>query len=318
MLDTILVTGGAGFIGSHLVDRLISDQVIVKVLDDLSSGNMTNLTNCVTKKYFYFINADLRNEETLTDALKDVKTVFHMAAYPEVRTGYDNPSIFFEQNIRGTFNLLEKVRRAGVETLLFASSSTVYGEPDVMPTSEDYGPLIPISPYGASKLACEAMLSSYCHTYGIVGQVFRLANIIGSRSRHGVIWDFIKKLENNNKRLEILGNGRQSKSYLYVSDCVECLLFCLSKAGTKRFEIFNVGSQDKTDVISIAKTVCNAMNLEDVELLTTGGVDDGRGWIGDVKEMLLDIDKLRKLGWSPRFSSLDAVVLAARDLLQGS
>jgi len=317
-LGTVLVTGGAGFIGSHMVDNLLSKGVKVKVLDNLSSGSISFLSKHFDNKKFDFLDKDLNDPESTKEALEDVKTVFHMAAYPEVRTGFEDPETPYNNNIRNTFNLLEQVRKSKVETFLFPSSSTVYGEPEKIPTPENYGPLLPISLYGASKIACEALLSSYCYTYGINGYIFRLANVIGSRSRHGVIWDFIKKLQNNNNnRLEIMGNGLQSKSYIHILDCIESFFSCLTHMQVKeRIEIFNVGSEDRLDVISIAKIVCNTMNLRGVELVTQGPVsNDGRGWIGDVKYMHLDISKLKKLGWKPRFSSMNAVTLASKELV---
>jgi UDP-glucose 4-epimerase len=321
---TILITGGAGFIGSHIADKLVSTGVEeIRILDNLSTGNISNLSNCINNtnnNRFKFIKGDLGNSENIEKALKDVNVVFHMAAYPEVRTGFDNPDISYNENVRNTFYLLEKIRKSTkIETIIFSSSSTVYGEPEVIPTPENYGLILPISPYGASKLACEALISSYCHTYSMKGMIFRLANVVGARSTHGVISDFIKKLRINNKQLEILGDGHQSKSYIHVSDCVECFLFCLHSEfnnTNKKVEIFNVGNDDKMNVISIARAVCNAMGLQDVELLTTGGLRDGRGWIGDVKNMQLDISKLKALGWSPTLSSLESIRLASKEILK--
>src|SRR2546426_2933436 len=310
-----LVTGGAGFIGSHVVDKLITNGSQVKIVDNLSAGSISNLSLCTDNKNFQFINADLNNPDSLCELLKDAETVFHIAADPEVRTGFKQPEISYRENIKNTFYLLEQIRKSNVKTILFTSSSTVYGEPDIIPTSENYGPLIPISPYGASKLACEALISSYCHTYGVKGKIFRLANVIGSRSKHGVIWDFINKLKRNNKKLEVLGDGKQSKSYLHVNDCIECFFFCLT-VNKNQLEIFNVGNDDKIDVISLAKIVCKNMNLGDIDVVTTGGVDNGRGWVGDVKKMHLDISKLKKLGWRPKLSSAEAVQLASKETLK--
>lgn len=314
-MDVTLVTGGAGFIGSHIVDRLVSGDVEVKVLDNLSTGDIMNLSSHIDDNRLCFFKGDLSNLDGMKEVFEDVKIIFHMAAYPEVRTGLDNPEIPYNENIRNTFYLLERTRKSDVGTLVFASTSTVYGEPAQIPTPEDYGPLMPISAYGASKLACEAMVSSYCHTYGINGQIFRLANVIGSRSRHGVIWDFIQKLKMNDKKLEILGDGLQSKSYIHVSDCIECFFFCLSKSSS-RTEIFNVGNHDKSNVVTLARIVCDMMDLVGVELVTTGGVDKGRGWVGDVKNMQLDIAKLRTLGWEPRLSSANAIKMASKEMLQ--
>jgi UDP-glucose 4-epimerase len=312
-LGITLVTGGAGFIGSHVTDRLIEEGNKVKVLDNLSAGSLLNLSSHKDNKNFHFIKKDLNDSESLKETLKDVKTVFHIAADPEVKTGFEHPQISYKENIENTFYLLEQIRKSDVENILFTSSSTIYGEPDTIPTPESYGPLIPISPYGASKLACEALISSYCHTYGLNGLVFRLANVIGSRSNHGVLWDFLNKLRHDNKKLEVLGDGKQSKSYLHINDCIDCFFFCLT-INKKQLEIFNVGNEDWVDVINIAKIVCNTMNLKDVDLVTTGGVDNGRGWIGDVKKMRLDISKLEKLGWRPELSSVEAVKLASEEI----
>jgi len=310
-----LVTGGAGFIGSHLVDRLVSSDLEVKVIDNLSNGKLENLKNSKENKRFHFENKDLNDFSSLKDSLQDVKIVFHMAANPEVRIGYKNPEISFRENIQNTFHLLETIRNSNVETIAFGSTSTIYGEPTILPTPEDYGPLLPISPYGASKLACEAMISSYCNTYGIKGIIFRLANIVGSRSNHGVIIDFINKLKENNKELEVLGDGKQYKSYLHVRDCVEGFFVGISNL-KKRVEILNVGNDDQIIVMDIAKMVCDSMNLKDVQIKPNGGVEDGRGWIGDVKLMLLDITKLKKLGWAPELSSAKAMELATKEILQ--
>lgn len=309
-----LVTGGAGFIGSHIVDRLIENNIEVKILDNLSKGALSNLNKSKNKKNFQFVKNDLSDFDHLKMNLKDVNSVFHMAANSEVRSGFNHPEISYKENIENTFFLLEAIRKTNVQRILFASSSTVYGEPKIIPTPENYGPLIPISPYGASKLASEALISSYCHTYGINGLIFRFANIVGSRSNHGVIIDFINKLSQNSENLEILGDGKQSKSYLHVSDCVDSFFFCLDNA-TKKVEIFNVGNNDETNVITIGNIVCNSMDLPDVELKTTGGVEGGRGWIGDVKRMHLDITKLSKLGWAPKLNSEQAIELATKELL---
>ena len=183
-----------------------------------------------------------------------------------------------------------------------------------LPTPENYGPLIPISPYGASKLACEALVLSYCHTYGIKGQILRLANIIGKRSNHGVIWDFVNKLRKNANDLEVLGDGSQSKSYLHVNDCVDAIFFCL-KFSKMKTGIFNIGNDDEIDVLSIAKIVCDLLNLSDTKIRITGGVDHGRGWIGDVKKMNLDISTIKKMGWKPQFTSKQAVELTTKELI---
>jgi len=315
-LGPTIVTGGAGFIGSHLVDSLINLDVEVKVLDDLSSGSVSNLVENRDNKKFHFNKIDIKNPKVY-DELKNIKTIFHLAADPEVQTGFESPEICFEKNILSTFNLLECIRKSNVETILFTSSSTVYGEPDIIPTPEDYGPLLPISHYGSSKIACEGLLSSYCHNYGIRGRIVRLANVIGPRSRHGVIWDFINKLRTNKNQLSVLGNGKQTKSYLHVTDCIQGFLKLISHS-SKKVDVFNLGNFDRTNVMEIAKMVCSSMSLNDVNIQPTGGVDDGGGWVGDVTKMQLDISKMTKLDWKPKFSSSEAVKIVGDELVKES
>jgi UDP-glucose 4-epimerase len=312
-----LVTGGAGFIGSHVTENLVESGYNVIVYDDFSSGKKNNLKSVMDEKNLRIVNDDLNQPSKLKQSLRDVKTVLHYAAYPEVRTGFADPVTAFKSNVVTTFNLLETIRRANVEKILFASSSVVYGEPSVIPTPETYGPLLPISQYGGSKLACEALISSYCYNYDIDGVIVRLANVIGVRSNHGIIFDFIKKLRKNNKQLKYLGSGKQTKSYLHIEDCVNGLLFCLQNYSND-VDVFNLGNDDRINVISIAKIVCKNMNLENTKIVPSGGTSDGRGWIGDVKLMQLDVSKLRRLGWKPKYSSKNAVDLASKELIKDS
>ncbi len=312
----ILVTGGAGFIGSHLVDALMISGGKVRVIDNLSSGKLDNIKRWVENPSFEFIKGDLLNNDDLKRAAKDCEVVFHLAANPEVRLGSSMPKIHFEQNILSTFRLLEALRKMeSLRFFVFTSSSTVYGDASQLPTPENYGPLKPISIYGASKLASEALISSFAYTYGFQAIICRLANVIGPRSRHGVIYDFIMKLKNNPKELEILGDGTQAKSYLYVDDCISAILTAL-KRSSRKVEIFNVGSEDWVDVKTIAKIVIEEMGLKEVSLHFTGGVNGGRGWRGDVKRMLLSIEKLKSLGWRPRFNSAEAVRRTAREFIK--
>ena len=309
-----MVTGGAGFIGSHLTERLIKNGNDVVVLDNLSSGYKSNLKFCLEEKNLRLIVEDLKNKKETLPFLKDIETVFHMAADPEVRTGFANPELAYEQNILNTYYLLENIRKSNVKQFIFASSSVVYGEPKVIPTAESYGPLIPISIYGGTKLACEGLISAYCNNYGITGTIVRFANVVGSRGRHGVTWDFIKKLKSNKNQLEVLGNGKQSKSYIHVNDCIDGFLFSASQT-KKKVEVFNIGNIDKTNVLEIASIICKSMNLNKVNIVTSGGTADGRGWIGDVKNMQLDISKLNNLGWKPKLNSNSAIEQASLELI---
>ncbi len=314
-LGKIMITGGAGFIGSHLTEALIKENEQVVVLDNLSTGKKSNLNSCLQKENFRLINTDLKNQ--LSEHIKDIDTIFHMAADPEVRTGFSKPGLAYEQNIENTYNLLETLRKSNIKKFVFASSSVVYGEPEIIPTPETFGPLLPISIYGGTKLACEGLISSYCNNYGIKGTIVRFANVVGSRARHGVIWDFIEKLRMNEKEMQVLGNGKQTKSYIHVNDCVEGLLFS-AKNTKKNMDVFNIGNLDMINVLDIASIVCKTMNLENVNIVTSGGTKDGRGWIGDVKEMNLDISKIKNLGWHPKENSREAVERAILELYSES
>lgn len=312
-LSKVVVTGGAGFIGSHLVEKLLefSDEVII--LDNFSSGNMENLRSVRDNKKLRIIRLDLLEGKELSDKIADTEVVFHIAANPEVRI-YE-PKIHLEQNILATYNVLEAMRKRDVKKIVFTSSSTVYGEAKKIPTPEDYGPLEPISMYGAAKLASESLISGYSHTYGIIGFVFRFANVVGKRANHGVIYDFIQKLRKNREELEILGDGTQRKSYIHVSDCLEAIFYVLDKEKS-RYCVYNIGNLDSVSVSEIADIVIEEMKLKNVKKRFTGGVEGGRGWIGDVKYMQLDVSKLVSLGWKPKLSSREAVRKACRELLE--
>lgn len=310
-----LVTGGAGFIGSHLVDALMERGLEVTVLDNLSGGRLSNISSWLKNPRLRFIIGDMLNPDDVRRALEGCDIVFHLAANPDVKVGAINTKIDYEQNILATRNLLEVMRESEeCKRIIFTSTSTVYGEAKVMPTPEDYGPLKPISLYGASKLACEALISGYSYLFGFKGVICRLANIVGSRSGHGVIYDFIMKLRSNPRRLEVLGDGTQRKSYLHVKDCIEAILLAAERA-VEQVEIYNVGSEDTVSVSTIANIVIEEMGLRDVEVIYTGGVEGGRGWKGDVKEMLLDVSKIKGLGWRPKLNSAEAVRQAAREII---
>jgi UDP-glucose 4-epimerase len=313
-----LVTGGAGFIGSHLVDRLMQKGHNVTVLDNLSNGSLKNLESWINHPNFTFTKADLKDPENTEKTVKACSTIFHFAANPEVRIGETEPQIHFEENLVTTFNLLEALRKKkSVKTLVFASTSTVYGRAAMLPTPENYAPLVPISTYGASKLGCEALVSSYAHTFEFRALILRLANIIGPRSNHGVVVDFIKKLKDRPDSLEILGDGNQNKSYMYIDDCIDATIHLTNvfTEGKERIEIFNVGTADQITVKRIANIVIEEMTLSKVKKALKGEVEHGGGWIGDVENMCLSIEKLIQTGWKPKHTSEQAVRLATRCLL---
>ncbi|MFH0737388.1 MAG: NAD-dependent epimerase/dehydratase family protein [Candidatus Micrarchaeota archaeon] len=283
------VTGGAGFIGSHLADALISEGHEVYVIDNLSSGSKANIPEKAV-----FMKRDICNDLSLE--LEGMDVVFHLAADPDVRASAIEPKNSFDINVGGTFRLLESCRKADIKRIVFPSTSTVYGDAELIPTPETY-PCAPISNYGASKLACEAYLSSYSGTYGIKATTLRLANIFGERSSHGVMFDFFNKLSKNPREMEILGDGKQDKSYLHVSDCVSAIMTAWEKQ-KERYDVFNVGSREKMAVSDIAKMMCRQMGLLP-ELRYTG---TPKGWPGDVRLMLLDASKLERLGWKQETS----------------
>jgi len=311
----VLVTGGAGFIGSHLVERLLLDNEVT-VLDNFSSGRMEFLAPYQDNAHFHLLTGDLMNPELLDEAVSGKDFIFHLAANPDVKLGAEDTHIHLEQNVLATYNLLEAMRRSGVRQVAFTSTSTVYGEAEVVPTPEEYGPLLPISLYGASKLCCEALISSYCHTFEMQSWIYRFANIVGERGTHGVLVDFIRKLRENPHKLEILGSGKQRKSYLEVKDCVRAMIHAVEHSADQ-VNVFNIGSEDSVDVTGIADIVVRQMGLDGVEYSYTGGID-GRGWKGDVKLMLLSIEKIKRLGWSPELGSAEALELATRALLKDS
>lgn len=311
MKNKVIVTGGAGFIGSHIVDKLLSDDNEVTVIDNLSSGRMEFIEKHLKNPKFKFIKLDILDLEKLKKAIQGADIIYHFAANPDVRLGAENTKIHLEQNIVATYNVLEAMRMNKQQNIVFTSTSTVYGEATITPTPENYGPLVPISLYGASKLACEALITSYCHTFDMKSWIFRFANIVGERSTHGIIVDFINKLRNNPNSLEILGDGQQRKSYIHVSDCVNAILFAV-KNSHEMANIFNIGSNDTINSTEIGEIVVSEMGLKDVAFSYTGGK---RGWKGDVPRMLLSIETLQKLGWKPVHNSKSSVVAAVRSAL---
>jgi len=305
------VTGGAGFIGSHLVDSLIQKGEVT-VYDNLSSGRIEYISHHFGKPEFEFIQKDLLDLEDVKQAIVDQDIVFHLAANPDARLGIEDTSLDLKQETIATYNVLEAMRENGIKKIVFSSSGTIYGETPLIPLPEDYGPVLPISLYGAGKLASEALLSAFCHTFKMQCWIFRFANIVGPRSTHGVIYDLIHKLRVNPEELEILGDGTQEKPYLSVEDCVEGMLFGL-ESSDESVNFFNLGCESTTDVKSIARMVVEELELKNVKFNYTGGK---RGWPGDVPQVRFDIQKIRSLGWRPKLSSDQAVLKAVKNLVR--
>ncbi len=296
-----IVTGGAGFIGSHLVDLLLSRGDSVTVIDSMVAGRMMNLEHNIGA-LACFKHADLLGDGW-QDLFAGADRVYHIAADPDVRGSARKSFEVYQNNVTATVRVLEAMKEHGVKEIVFTSTSTVYGEADVIPTPENYAPMVPISIYGASKLACEAMISAYAATYGMKAWVYRFANIIGSRSTHGVIYDFVQKLRKDPAQLEILGDGRQSKSYLAVENCVAAMVYApIVSDGT--LNVFNIGSEDWVSVRRIAELIVEEMDLKNVSFTFTGG---DRGWVGDVPMMRLSVEKLKATGWEPGITSEESV-----------
>lgn len=304
------VTGGAGFIGSHLVDKLIY-RGEVKVYDNLSSGRREFIKHHSDKFNFSFVLADLLDFDLLKKEIAGSDVVFHLAANPDARLGEEQTDLDLNQETIATYNVLEAMRINNIKKIVFASSGTIYGETPIIPLPEDYGPVLPISLYGAGKLSCEGLTSAFCHTFDMKSWIFRFANIVGSRATHGVIYDFVHKLKKNRNELEILGDGTQEKPYLSVEDCVDGILFGFSNSDQK-VNFFNLGCESTTDVKTIAKMVTEEMGLNKVRFKYTGG---DRGWKGDVPQVGLDVKKMKKLGWEPKLSSDEAVRKAIKEII---
>ncbi|MFC1864234.1 NAD-dependent epimerase/dehydratase family protein [Chloroflexota bacterium] len=306
----IFVTGGAGFIGSHLVDKLLNIGDLT-VYDNLSSGKSEFIEHHFGKNSFQFIQADLLELDILRRAMKDHDVIFHLAANPDARMGIENTDLDLKQETIATYNVLEAMRTNGIKKILFSSSSTIYGETPVIPLPEDYGPVLPISLYGAGKLASEGLISAFCHTFDMQAWIFRFANVVGKRATHGVIFDFINKLKRNPGELEILGNGTQQKPYIHVEDCTEGILYGFRNSHD-RVNVFNLGCTTATNVTTIAKMLVEQIGLNNVKFRYTGG---DRGWPGDVPQVRFDTSRMEKLGWKPRYTSDEAVRKAISDIL---
>lgn len=307
-----LVTGGAGFIGSHLIDCLVARGDTIVALDNLSSGKLEFIQPHIDSGSVTLVEGDITDFDTVLSAMKDIDCVYHLAANPDIRLGTRVTDTDLKQGTLATYNIVESMRRCEVKKIAFASSSVVYGENAPMPTPEDHGPCLPISLYGASKQAGEGLISSLVGTFGLQAWIFRFANIIGTRGTHGVIFDFIHKLKANPKRLEVLGNGLQEKSYMEVEDCVNGILHVMEHAD-KPLNLYNLGSHDTASVRRIAEIVVEETGCNNASIEYTGGE---RGWAGDIPRAMLGIDKMLSTGYDVRYNSEDAIRHTARALIE--
>jgi UDP-glucose 4-epimerase len=299
-----IVTGCAGFIGSNLVDRLLEDpKNYVVGIDNYSTGNSKFIMKAKKSKNFKFFEIDLLNLNELKNSFKGGDIVFHFAANADIRFGVNNPRKDLEQNTIATQNVLDAMQFNNVKKIVFSSTGSVYGEAKIIPTPEDSPFPIQTSFYGASKVACEGLISAYCEGFNMQGYIFRFVSILGERYTHGHVFDFYKKLKKNPKKLVVLGNGKQRKSFLYVQDCIDGIFLSLKKSQEK-LNIFNLGVNDYCEVNDSIKWICDELGLKP-QLRYTGGE---KGWVGDNPFIFLETKKISKLGWSPKCSIKEGVI----------
>ncbi len=299
----ILITGCAGFIGSSMVDRMLSIGHQVVGVDNFSTGQRRFLSGALRSEKFRLVEGDLLDEVAMKAAFEGSEVVYHFAANADVRFGTNHPRRDLEQNTIATYSVLEAMRANGINTIAFSSTGSVYGESPVVPTPED-GPFpVQTSLYGASKAACEGLISAYCEGFGFQACIFRFVSILGERYTHGHVFDFYQKLKADPSRLPVLGNGKQRKSYLYVQDCIDAILLAMDKAPDK-VNIFNLGVDGYCEVNDSIGWICDELGVKP-RLEYSGG---DRGWIGDNPFIFLETKKIQSLGWKPKFAIRDGVI----------
>lgn len=305
----VLITGGAGFIGSNLAQRLVSVGHHVRVFDNFSTGQERFLDPVRHAPNFELVRGDLLDPAAITAAAEGVDLVVHLAANADVRFGTHHPRRDLEQNTIGTFHVLEAMRTAGVRRIAFSSTGSIYGEPEIFPTPEDAPFPVQTSLYGASKLAGEGLIEAYCEGFGFQAWIFRFVSILGEHYSHGHVFDFYRKLLANPDELEVLGDGHQRKSYLYVQDCIDAMLLAIERAD-RRVNIFNLGADEYCEVNDSVRWICEELGVRP-RLRYTGGI---RGWVGDSPFIFLDTRRIRSLGWTPKLTIREAVIRTLRYL----
>ena len=305
----ILVTGGAGFIGSHLVETLVGRGHSVTVFDDLSTGKYEYLTDCQGR--FTFVNGDIGNEALIDEVVQGHDFVFHLCDNSDIQFSIQHPKTYVDQNILGCFHLLTSMNKHGVKKIVFPSSTSVFGDATTVPTPETYGPLQPMNLYGAAKLSCEALISAFAHSFDMQAWIFRFVNIIGPRMDHGAIFDFIRKLQANPIELHILGDGTQQRSYLIIDDCIDGILTATEHC-PRVVNTVHLGNRQQLTITDVAKLVCEQMGLDSVRFTFSGRK---KGWVGDANTNFMSTETLDKLNWSPKLNSAQAVREAARRIL---
>lgn len=309
-----LIAGGAGFIGSHLTRRILREEPDCRILiyDNMSSGKLWHIEDVISDSRLSLVKEDIKDLDKLTEAMDSADVVYHFASNPDIAKAMTQPDVDFWEGTYLTNNVVEAMRKTGVKNILYASGSGIYGDVGATVTDEDFSPQLPISTYGASKMSCEALICSYCHMFGFNAAAFRFANVVGPNQTHGVGYDFVRKLTEDKNCLEILGDGTQSKSYIYVTDVLDAMRL-IEKEHLSGYSYFNVSTPDHITVTEIADEVTNLMNLTGVNYEYTGG---SRGWKGDVPVVRLDSSKIRKLGWENRFSSAEAIRRSVESILE--
>jgi UDP-glucose 4-epimerase len=303
----VLVTGAAGFIGSHMVDRLLAAGHDVIGYDNMSTGQRRFLEAASAKPRFTFHQADLLDRPSLSQAMQGCELVVHFAANADVRFGTQHPRKDLEQNTIATWNVLEAMREHGCKRIVFSSTGSIYGEPEIFPTPESCPFPVQTSLYGASKVAAEGLIHGYCEGFGMQSYIFRFVSILGERYSHGHVFDFYRQLAEHPDRLHVLGNGHQRKSYLYVQDCIDAIFKVLDHAKNK-VNIFNLGTDEFCEVNDSVGWICEYLGVRP-KITYSGGE---RGWVGDSPLILLDCSRIRALGWRPRLTVREAVLATIR------
>lgn len=309
----ILITGGAGFIGSHICDQLVQRGHTLVIADNLVLGSLDNINHLTNRRDVSFVEMDVSDRPVL-EALfdkHDFHCVFHMAANSDIARSHADPDVDFTNTLATTYSVLEAMRKHQVKRIVFASTSAIYGEAPGK-IREDHGPLFPISHYGAAKLASEAFISSFCENYGIQAWITRFPNVVGDRSTHGAIYDFANKLHKTPERLEVLGDGSQVKPYVHVSDLVAAILFTWDNSNDQ-MNFFNIGGDTRASVRRMAEITVEESPNPSAEIVYTGG---DRGWVGDVPKVEYDTSKIKALGWTPQLDSESAVRAAAKSMFE--
>jgi UDP-glucose 4-epimerase len=307
-MHRVFVTGAAGFIGSNLVDYLLKSGMEVIGWDNFSTGNQDFLSDALGEAKFRFVRGDNLDLAGLSDAMESCDAVFHLAANADVRFGLEHPSKDLQQNTVATFNVLEAMRMNGIKRIGFSSTGSVYGETTVIPTPEDAPFPIQTSLYAASKVACEGLIQAYCEGFGFEGYIFRFVSILGERYTHGHVFDFCKQLLTDQRRLKVLGDGTQRKSYLYVQDCLDAMLRVMHSetavSARHRSVVYNLGTDEYCSVRDSISWICDRLDL-DPKLEFTGG---DRGWIGDNPFIFLETRRIREGGWRPHLSIRESII----------